>query len=180
MPKRLSLRPLTDDEAATIHRLAHARTIPQRQWQRARIVWLASTGEEVAAIATALHLCPATIRHWLKGFNTAGVSGLDDAPRSGAPPTYPPEQIGAVIAIALTDPQRLGQPFGSWTLDRLVAYLSEECGIRMKRSRLSEVLIAEGLRWRSAETWFSERVDPAFAAKRGRLSSYAARPRREA
>ncbi len=180
MPKRLSLRPLTDDEAATIHRLAHARTIPQRQWQRARIVWLAHTGNEVATIATALHLCPATVRHWLKRFNAAGVSGLDDAPRSGAPPTYAPEQVGEVIALSLTDPQTLGQPFGAWTLDRLVQYLQAERGIGMKRSRLSELLIAEGLRWRSAETWFSERVDPAFAEKRGRSSSYAARPRREA
>ncbi len=79
MPKRLALRPLTDDKATTIHRLAHARTIPHRQWQRARIVWLASTGDEVAAIATALHLCQATVRHWLKRFNAAGVSGLEDA-----------------------------------------------------------------------------------------------------
>ncbi len=179
MPKRLSLRPLTDDEAATIHRLAHARTIPHRQWQRARIVWLAHTGDDVATIATALHLCHATIRHWLKRFNAEGMTGLNDTPRSGTPPTYPPEQVGAVIALSLTDPQTLGQPFGAWTLDRLVQYLQTECGIGMKRSRLSELLVAEGLRWRSAETWFSERVDPAFAEKRGRLSSYGSRRQRE-
>ncbi len=84
-----------------------------------------------------------------------------------------------MIALSLTDPQTLGQPFGSWTRDRLVVYLGEECGIQMKRSRLSEVLIAEGLRWRSAETWFSERVDPVFAAKRGRSKRSASHPRRE-
>jgi len=173
MPRRLVLRPLTDEEATTIHRLAHARTIPQRQWQRARIIWLAHTGDEVAVIASTLRLCQATVRHWLKRFNAAGISGLEDTPRSGAPPTYSPAQIGTVIALSLTDPQTLGQPFGAWTLDRLVVYLRDECGIPMKRSRLSEVLIAEGLRWRSAETWFSERVDPEFAAKRGRSSDYA-------
>ena len=37
----------------------------------------------------------------------------------------------------------------------------------MKRSRLDEVLLTEGLRWRKQETWFGERVDPDFAAKRG-------------
>ncbi len=180
MPQHLILRPLTDDETATIHRLAHARTIPQRQWQRAWIIWLASTGDDVATIATTLHLCHATVRHWLKRFNVAGVTGLDDAPRSGAPPIYPPEQVGEVIALSLTDPQMLGQPFGAWTLDRLVQYLQTQRGIGMKRSRLSEVLIAEGLRWRSAETWFSERVDPAFAEKRGRLSSCGSRHPQEA
>ena len=36
----------------------------------------------------------------------------------------------------------------------------------MRRSRISEILIAEGLQWRREETWFGERVDPEFAQKR--------------
>jgi hypothetical protein len=36
----------------------------------------------------------------------------------------------------------------------------------MRRSRVSEVLLAEGLKWRQEETWFGARVDPDFAAKR--------------
>lgn len=39
----------------------------------------------------------------------------------------------------------------------------------MKRSRIGEVLVAEGLRWRKQEAWFGERPDPAFAEQRGRL-----------
>jgi transposase len=61
-------------------------------------------------------------------------------------------------------------PFARWTLDRLAAYLAERKGIPIKRSRIGELLQAEGLRWRTQETWFGERVDPAFAEKRGRLS----------
>lgn len=72
------------------------------------------------------------------------------------------------MATALSDPQTLDLPFSSWTLDRLVAYLREHKGIAMKRSRVNEVLLTEGLRWRKQETWFGERVDPDFAAKRGR------------
>jgi transposase len=83
---------------------------------------------------------------------------------------YPPETVGAVIAASLTDPDDLGLPFGSWTLDRLAAYLAEEQGIAMKRSRIGEILQAEGLRWRTQETWFGERPDPAFAEKRGASS----------
>lgn len=70
--------------------------------------------------------------------------------------------------MSLTDPQTLGLPFASWTLDRLVASLSEEKGIARKRSRLGELLHDEGLRWRTQERWFGERPAPAFAAKRGR------------
>ena len=42
--------------------------------------------------------------------------------------------------------------------------------IAIKRSRIGELLQAEGLRWRTQETWFGARVDPAFAEKRGRSS----------
>jgi hypothetical protein len=95
-----------------------------------------------------------------------------------------------VIATALTDPQQVGQPFGCWTLDRLEVYLNEERQVPIKRSRIDEVLLAAGLRWRSQETWFGERatleadadqqarphyrkheheVDPDFAQKRGAI-----------
>jgi transposase len=119
-----------------------------------------------------------TVRLWITRFNAHGLDGLRDRRRGGRPPTYPPEHVGAVIAASLTDPQTLGLPFASWTLDRLAAYLHEERGITMKRSRIGEVLQAEGLRWRKQETWFGERPDPAFAAKRGPSSpSTPPRPR---
>ena len=56
-----------------------------------------------------------------------------------------------------------------------MAYLSDH-GIAMRRSRISEIFIREGLKWRHEETWFGERVDPDFAKKRG--SSSSSTPRR--
>ena len=50
-------------------------------------------------------------------------------------------------------------------------YLTEQHGLAMKRSRADAILVAEGVRWRTQETWFGERVDPEFAQKRGRSSS---------
>src|SRR5919198_974715 len=97
------------------------------------------------------------------------LAGLEDQPRAGRPPTYTPEQVARVVATALTDPKSLDLPFASWTLDRLAAYLTEHQGIAIKRSRIDEILLKEGLRWRKHESWFGERVDPEFARKRGRL-----------
>jgi transposase len=167
MPAYLTVRPLTSEEVARIERLAHSRTAPARAVERARIVWQASQGARVPAIARTLGVGAATVRLWLRRFNAAGLAGLADTPRPGRPATYTPEQVGEVVAASLTDPQDLGLPFGSWSLDRLAAYLNEERGIAIKRSRLGELLQAEGLRWRQQETWFGERPDPAFAAKRG-------------
>ncbi|TDH50643.1 hypothetical protein E2C06_36895 [Dankookia rubra] len=75
-----------------------------------------------------------------------------------------------MIKAALSRPSELGLPFASWTLDRLVAYLGEQ-GIGMRRSRVSEVLLAEGLKWRQegstyTSNGFGARVDPDFAEKR--------------
>jgi hypothetical protein len=99
--------------------------------------------------------------------------------RSGRPATYSPEERSAVITAALSRPSDLGLPFASWTLDRLLAHLSGQ-GIGMRRSRVGEVLLAEGLKWRQEETWFGARVDPDFTRKRGRLSSSTLRRRRAA
>ncbi len=128
---------------------------------------LTDQGLKVPAIARELGIHEKTARQWLKRFNAEGLSGLQDQPRSGRPTTYTPEQIGEVIEAALTKPDTLDLDFGSWTLDRQEVYLNEQKGIAIKRSRIDEILIAEGLRWRSQESWFGERVDPGFAEKRG-------------
>jgi transposase len=161
------VRELTALEVAAVKRLAHSRTEPARRVERAKIVWLSHEGKLVPAIAEEQHLSAATVRAWLKRFNAQGLPGLEDAARSGRPATYTAEEVGAVVAAALTNPQSLGLPFASWTLDRLEAYLNETQGIAIKRTRIDDLLLAEGLRWRKQETWFGERVDPEFAEKRG-------------
>jgi len=170
VPELLLLRPLTEEEATDLRTLAHGQKVEARLRDRARICWLSHEGRRVREIIALVGVNEKTVRRWITRFNAQGLTGLRDAPRLGRPPTYTPEQIGTVIATSLTPPQELALPFASWTLDRLAAYLHEERGIAIKRSRIGELLQAEGLRWRTQETWFGERVDPAFAEKRGRSS----------
>ena len=47
MPRFLTLRPLTDEEARAVDRLAHSRTAPARAVERAQIVWRAHQGARV-------------------------------------------------------------------------------------------------------------------------------------
>jgi len=171
MGKRLELPAVTSAERATIKRLAHSRTAPARAVERARVVEAALQGMPVEEIAGRLGLARNTVYLWLHRFEERGLAGLEDQPRGGRPPTYTREQVGEIVATALTPPKSLNLPFASWTLDRLVAYVREHQGITMQRSRLGEVLLCEGLRWRKHETWFGERVDPEFAVKRGRSST---------
>ena len=161
------LRDLTASEAAAVEALARSRTAPARRVERARVVWRAGRGETPPAIAAALGLDAETVRRRLRRFNAEGLAALEDRHRSGRPATYSPDEVAAVIAAALTSPRSLDLPFASWTLDRLAGYLREQKGIAMRRSRIDEILLKEGLRWRRQETWFGERVDPEFAEKRG-------------
>jgi transposase len=174
------LRDLTAEEASAVESLARSRTAPARRVERARIVWRASQGEAPPTIAEALGLDAETVRRRIRRFDAEGLAAIEDRPRSGRPATYSPDEVAAVIAAALTAPRRLGLPFASWTLDRLAVYLLEHQGIAMRRSRIDEILLAEGLRWRRHEAWFGERVDPEFAEKRAASRRSTPRRRRAA
>ena len=163
----MAVRPLTAEEERELRRRAAARTLPARTGERAKLICLLAEGAGVAVVAKRLGLGADVVRQWLKRFNADGLAGLQDRPRAGRPATYTPEQVGVVVEVALTSPEALELPFASWTLDRLAAYLQEQRDIPIKRTRIDEILVAAGLRWRSQETWFGERVDPAFAEKRG-------------
>ena len=110
MPRTLSLRNVTAEERAAVERLAHSRTAAARLVERARMVLAALEGERVSAIAGRFQITLATAYLWLHRFNERGLDGLQDQPRKGRPPTYTREQVGVVVATALTDPQTLGQP----------------------------------------------------------------------
>lgn len=167
MPRRRQVREMTEQERENIQETARSRTAAVREVERARIIRASSEGHSVAEISRDLQLKAAKVRKWIHRFNERGLAGLADEPRAGRPATYRAEEVSEVVAASLTDPQSLGLPFASWTLDRLEAYLNEVKGIRIKRSRINDLLLREGLRWRQQESWFGERVDPDFAAKRG-------------
>ncbi len=167
MPKILRVRAMTAEEQKTIEQLSRSRTAAARQVERARMIHWASQGQKVPQIAIRLGVAENTVRNWLNRFNEAGLAGICDEVRTGRPPTYSADEVSVVVATALTKPDDLALPFGHWTLDRLEEYLNEKKGIAIKRSRINEILQAEGLRWRKDEHWFGERVDPDFAKKRG-------------
>src|SRR3954453_13904390 len=169
MPARIRLRDLTPEERHDLERLSRSRTTPARLVERARIILAAAEGRRVGDIADESNVSRPTLSAWVRRFNEGGLAALEDLPRSGRPHTYAEHERAEVVAAALTDPKALGLSFGSWTLDRLQAYLNENRKIPIKRSRIDELLRAEGLQWRHQETWFGERVDPAFADKRGMI-----------
>lgn len=168
MPTYLCVRSMTAEEERVIAKLARSQTASARLVQRAKIVQLGSQGQTVPQIAHELGFDENTVRKWVKRFNDQGLAGLEDAPRSGAPSRYTAENKARVLEAALTSPQTLGLPYGSWTFERLALYVRDQLGLQLKKTRIFEILRDEGLRWRKQESWFGERLDPEFVAKRGR------------
>ena len=170
MPRRvwkpLRLREMTADERTELTALSRSRKTEARVVERAAILLALADGEKPARLARRLGVSRITVYGRLRRFNRVGLRALRDEPRTGRPSTYTADQKAEVIAAALTRPEDLNLPFGCWTLDRLAAYLKEHKGIPIKRSRIDELLRAEGLRWRAQETWFGSRVDPEFAPKK--------------
>jgi transposase len=124
----LKLRDLTSEEQRVIHSLAHSQTVSVRLGQRAKIIEQASQGKSIPQIAESMQLTEKTIRKWFKRFEEQGLSGLEDAPRSGAPSRYTVENKALVLEVAATAPAKLDQPFHCWSLRRLQVYRKREEG----------------------------------------------------
>ena len=167
MTNRIKLKPLTNEERTQLEKFSRSATEPYQIVERAKMILLAYQGVPVEQIANKLDRNAISVYTRLNRFKREGIAGLEDKPRSGRKPTYTELERGTMIALARTDPDKLGQPFGHWTLDRLVDYLHNNDQIGVSRAQLARILQAEGLRWYQEKTYFTERPDPQFVEKRG-------------
>ena len=167
MPKRIKLRTLTNEERTRLEQLSRSSTTSHRLVERAKMVLLAYQGEPTKQIADKLDRSVPTIYFRLKRFNQKGLPGLNDEARAGRRPTYSEKERGQMIALARTHPDKLGMPFGHWSLDRLIEHLHQKEHIYVSRAQLARILQAEGLRWYQEKSYFTERPDPQFVEKRG-------------
>jgi transposase len=98
---------------------------PRSLVMRARIILMAGAGVGVRETARELDVGRATVQRWRARWRTsegqAFAERLRDAPRPGTPPTFEPEQICAIIALACESPSDSGRPFTHWTQATLAA-----------------------------------------------------------
>lgn len=171
MPRRRPKRQMTEAEQAELQRMARSSSEEYRYVERARTILAVYRGLALPEAGAFVNRGRTFASKWLSRFEQKGLEGLQDAPRSGRPAVISEEDKGRIIAAAQVLPDTLEQPFGHWTLDRLTTYATETLDIDISRTHIARVLAAEGLRWYQEQTYFSERVDPQFAEKRGPSSS---------
>ncbi len=136
-----------------LKRLSRKRKSPKWLVERAQIILLAARRQGPSEIARQLGIDRKTVRRWcqrwqrgMKGWekgleNTSSQSLelrlsslLQDAPRSGTPPQFSPEQLTQIIAVACEDPKACGRPISHWSGGEI----AEEVEYRTIVAKISE------------------------------------------
>lgn len=108
------------DQREALELLVRTHSTAQQLALRARMIVHAADGVRVRESARELGVWPKTVRYWRKRWRQADekcsvCERLADAPRSGAPPTYTPEQICAVVAMTCEKPSDSERPISQWS-----------------------------------------------------------------
>jgi putative transposase len=113
---------LSEVERDELDRLVRAHSTPQQLALRAQIILLAANGIGNRDSARRLGVTVQTVRCWRRWSgepDLALVDRLADAPRPGTPPTFTPEQICAILALACEPPEASGVPITHWSQSAL-------------------------------------------------------------
>lgn len=117
----LAAEPVTvlPEQREALEHLVRTHSTPQQLALRARIIVLAANGTGVRASARELGVWPKTVRHWRKRWREADRRSvperLADVARPGAPATFTPEQICALVAMTCEKPSESARPISHWS-----------------------------------------------------------------
>ncbi len=159
-------------ERTALETLIHDPSTPRRVLQRIHIVWMSAMGSSARSVAAEVGVSEHTVRLWINRFREAGVEGLRDLPRPGAPRIHGEDVVATICATAARPPVEHGLSQRRWTLDTMLGFLTEQHGIIIGRSRLHEVLHEAGVDWRGGGAQ-EHHTMPGEAARRARRGEHA-------
>src|SRR6266480_4686491 len=158
---------LSHNARTELQALVRASSTPQSLSLRARIVLRAAdTGTPTnLQIGRALGCCNHTVGKWRRRYLALGLSGLQDALRSGRPRTIAAPARVQGISVASTLPQEQERPVTRWTLDEIVATLLEALHTEaISRSSIWRILHDVDLKPHKSAYWLNSH-DEDFDAK---------------
>jgi putative transposase len=116
-PKTLNL---SDDERIQLQQLSDRHNTPQQIARRARIILMASEGQNHREIARNLDINRQMARLWrnrwleTNGKDLSVLQRLQDQERVGAPVKFSMEQVIELFALACSPPSDYGRPISHW------------------------------------------------------------------
>lgn len=168
MNRPFILPPLSAEELLELQRVLRASTTPAGLYRRYYIIWQLVAGASIAEASKMANLHYTNAHKWVKRFQSEGLVGLQDQPRSGRPRLYDEKVETLIIETATSQPQALGLDFTTWSLPKLESYLR---GFQETRTigyeTIRRILGRHGLRFLTGQTW-CESNDPEFEVKKTR------------
>jgi transposase len=157
------VRALEPEEMARLVKIT--RTARDRvRLRRAGIVLASVQGRSAGDAAGMFAASAQYAREMIRAFNESGFAALDPKWSGGRPKRFGPPVRETVCRVAKTPPQRLGRPFTTWSLSKLVEYPAEHSKIRMTTESVRKILPDAGVSWQATKTWKGSR-DPELASK---------------
>lgn len=123
---------------------------------RARIILAAADGEATKSIASRLSLYTTTVSKWRMRFAAAGMAGLSDAARSGAPERYGKETEKRILGLLDKSPP---EGYSTWNGALIAKALGD-----VSADHVWRVLRKHGVHLMRRHSWCIS-TDPEFAAK---------------
>ncbi len=168
MPTPFAPRIILSQNARTdLQALARAHSTPQSLSLRARIVLRAAAIDTPTnlQIGRDLGCTNRTVGKWRRRFVALGLSGLQDAARSGRPRTIVSSTRVQVISVASALPTEQDRPVTRWPLDEIVATLLDALPTHpISRSSVWRILHDIDLKPHKSEDWLNSH-DAHFDAK---------------
>ena len=129
---------LTDTDRATLEGLLAKGTLPVKTFKRATALLELDRGKTLQAVAETLDLTYTTVAAWRDRYHNQGLDCLDDAPRSGRPPSIDGVQSAKITALACSDAP---EGYARWSL-RLLADKAVEAGFcdQISHTAVAEIL----------------------------------------
>ncbi|MCP3876658.1 MAG: IS630 family transposase [Desulfobacteraceae bacterium] len=114
---------LSNTERQELRKMATKRNNSHAQVVRSRIILLSDEGIGTRQVSKRLGISRDTVQRWQKRWVDSKFKDvrerLKDVPRPGAPVTYTPEQICAIVALACERPLDCDCPITHWTQEEL-------------------------------------------------------------
>jgi len=109
-----------------LEQLVRTHSTPQQLAMRARVILHALDGVGVRESGRELGVWPKTVRDWRRRWREATrrqsvLERLTDAPRSGTPATFTPQQICALVAMTCEKPSESERPISHWSQREIAA-----------------------------------------------------------
>ena len=149
-------------------------------YRRLKIIQLSSRGEKVPQLAKRFDVCQATVRDYIKRYNSGGLETLKRNNSSGRPPKtqLTRAEWEELLHRSPCQFEKLNTGARNWTHKMLSQYCYEYLGVQIGQPAISMLLKRMGIRWNRGKLKVTS-PDPEYTVKRERVERLKKKPGKE-